>query len=99
MVASQAVLDESPISIALHIAEQMQTLAVAGEWQRIEEITPQLQRAILNVPESERRPVLLEVQRSLLHVADAATHARQVVTEKISDLRRGQVAKKAYELR
>lgn len=99
MVASQAALEESPQSIVLRLSEQMEQLAAAGDWEPIEEILSRLPGIILAVPEAERRPVLLAVQRSTEKVSGGAQQARETVTGKISELRRGQVAKKAYELR
>ena len=99
MVASQATLDDSPVAVVLQMLEQMESLAGAGEWERIEEIVRRLHAALMNVPEAERRPLLLAAQRSTENVAAGAKQARQTVSDKISELRRGQVAKKAYELR
>jgi hypothetical protein len=99
MVASQAALEETPESMVLQMAEQMEALAAAGDWQRIEEIAVRLRVAVMHVPESERRAVLLAVQRSTEKIAVGAQQARQTVSGKLAELRLGQVAKKAYELR
>ncbi|MGB5257961.1 MAG: hypothetical protein WBN07_11870 [Woeseiaceae bacterium] len=99
MVASQAALEENPVTVALQMAAEMEALADAGEWERIEEIAVQLRAAVMNVPVAERSALLLAVQRSTDKVAAGAKQARQTVSDKISELRRGQVAKKAYELR
>jgi len=99
MVASQAVLEAQPVSIVLQLSEEMEALATAGEWEQIEDVAVRLRAAVMNVPEAERRSVLLAVQRSTEKVAAGARQARQTVTGKISELRLGQVAKKAYELR
>ena len=99
MVASQTVLEEKPASVVLSLTAEMETLAAAGEWERIEDIAVRLRAAVMNVPDTERRPLLLAVQRSTENVAADAQKARETVTGKLSELRRGQVAKKAYELR
>jgi hypothetical protein len=99
MVASQASLQELPIADVMQLSEQMERLAAAGEWEQIERIASQLRAAVMNVPETERRAVLLAVQRSTQNVAAGARQAREDVSGKLSELRRGQVAKKAYELR
>lgn len=99
MVASQAALEEKPDSIVLQMAEQMEAFAAAGEWERIEDLAVRLRAAVMKVPEAERRPLLLALQRSTENVAAGARQARTTVSGKISELRRGQVAKKAYELR
>jgi hypothetical protein len=77
----------------------MEALAAAGDWDEVEDVAVRLRRAVMDVPEASRRPAVLAVQRSIEKVAAGAKEARQTVTGKISELRRGQVAKKAYELR
>lgn len=99
MVANPAAVEENPATVVLQMAGQMEALAAAGEWERIEEISVQLRTAVMRVPEAERRPLLHAVQRSMDKVAAGAKQARQSVSDKLSELRRGQVAKKAYELR
>ena len=99
MVASQAALADSAKTIALEMAEHIETLAAAGEWEEVEDIVVRLKNAVLKVPEPDRRAVIVAVQQSLDVVAAAAHDARQDVTIKVTELRRGQAAKKAYELR
>ncbi|MDH3615283.1 MAG: hypothetical protein OEQ90_02305 [Gammaproteobacteria bacterium] len=99
MVASHAAMRETPESRVLALSEHMEALAAAGDWDEVEDITVRLRRAVMEVPEARRRRVVLAVQRSIEKVAAGAKQARQTVTGKISELRRGQVAKKAYELR
>ena len=93
MVASHAALEETAATVALEMAEHMETLAEAGEWDRIEEIAVRLRAIVMNVPEAERRPVLQKVRQSTELVEARALEARQEVTGKIYDLRRGQAAK------
>ncbi len=99
MAASQAALAETATTVALEMSEHIEMLAAAGEWDDVEDIMARLRSTIMRVPEAERRSVILEVQASLERVAVAATGARESITGKISELRRGQAAKKAYELR
>jgi len=99
MVASQAAISESPESVVLAMSKRMETLAAAGDWDDVEDIAMRLRSALLEVPEASRRPLLLVVQRSTEKVAEGAETARQTVSGKIKELRLGQVAKKAYELR
>ena len=99
MVASQAALADSAKTIALEMAEHIETLAAAGEWEEVEDIVVRLKSTVMKVPEAERRAVIVAVQQSLEEVAAAARNARQDVTIKVTELRRGQAAKKAYELR
>ncbi len=98
MVASQAVLAESPAHIALALVEQMEALARAGEWEHIEDVAMRLRGAVMDVPESERGPIIVAAQHGIERVAAAATDARKTITGEIHGLRKGQAAKKAYEL-
>ena len=99
MVASQAAISETPESVVLEMSKRMETLAAAGDWDDVEDIAVRLRSALLEVPEANRRTLLLAVQRSTEKVAEGAKIARQTVSGKIKELRLGQVAKKAYELR
>lgn len=99
MVANHAEIEDSAESVVLAMCERMESLAAAGDWDEVEDIVLRLRHAVLEVPEAERRPVVLAAQRSTTKVVAGAKIARQTVTAKISELRRGQVAKKAYELR
>jgi len=99
MVASQAVLAESPVHIALALVEQMEALAQAGEWEHIEDVTIRLRGAVMDVPEAERGPVLVAAQRCIQSIAAEARQARQAITGEMQEIRKGQAAKKAYELR
>ena len=99
MVASQAVLAESHADVALELVEQMEALAAAGEWEHIEDVAIRLRGAVMEVPESERGPVLVAAQHGIEKVAAEARRARRSITGEMQELRKGQAAKKAYELR
>ena len=88
----------SAAATALEISERMQDLAGDGEWDEVETLAVELRRAVMTVGESERRPLLLALQRNTAAVTADAKTAREEVGGKISELRRGQVAKNAYEL-
>jgi len=88
----------SAAAAALEISERMHDLASDGEWDEIESLAVELRRAVMTVAESDRRPLLLALQRSTATVTAEAKAAREDIGGKISELRRGQVAKKAYEL-
>lgn len=98
MVAAQAVVKKSASTTALEISERMKELAATGEWNRIEEILVSLEAAVMDIPEDERRKTIIEVQRCASTITDQAREARQDVTGKIHELRKGQAAKKAYGL-
>jgi len=99
MVASQADVKKSPESIALAMSGQIESLADAGNWGEIQDLLIRLHGIVMDVPEAERRSVLQAIQRSADTVAAKANNARQDVTSKLTDLRRGQAATKAYTLR
>jgi len=98
MVASQAVLAESPAHVALALVEQMEALAKAGEWEHVEDVAIRLRGAVMDIPESERGPVLVAAQHGIKKVAAEAQEARKSITGEMHELRKGQAAKKAYEL-
>ncbi|MDH3747769.1 MAG: hypothetical protein OER97_06140 [Gammaproteobacteria bacterium] len=99
MVASHAAMTESPQSVVLEMSEHMQALAAKGDWSEVENLAARLRGALLDVPEAERRSVLMAVHRATEKVAAEAISARSDVTGKLSALRRGQVATKAYASR
>ncbi len=99
MAASQTAVEESTVSIALELSQRIEALAEAGDWDQVEDVVIRLRAAVTAVPPAERRAVILAAQRSTEKVAAVAKQARRTVSAKLSELRRGQVAKKAYELR
>ena len=98
MVASQAAVKQSASTIAIEMSAQMEVLASYGDWDQVEELAVRLRAAVMDVPENQRRNVIKAVQRHTDKVAEQARQARQDVTGKIHELRKGQAAKKAYEL-
>ena len=99
MAATPAALRDQSGVEALEIVERMRTLADAGDWDEIESLAVRLRSAVLQVPEAQRRDVLIAVQRATTEVTDKAEGARSDVTDRLSALRLGQKATKAYELR
>ncbi len=99
MVASQAELIETPETIVLEMSEHMQVLAANADWAEAERIAVRLRSAIMNVSETKRRSLLAVAQRSTDKVSAEAEKARQDVSGRISAIRRGQAATKAYRLR
>jgi hypothetical protein len=99
MVAHPESLEHTAEATVLAMCTRMEELAVAGDWDDVEDIAERLRTAVMQVPEADRRAVLLAVKRSTDKVEAGAKKARDNVTDKLSELRRGQAAKKAYELR
>ncbi|NNC76706.1 MAG: flagellar protein FliT [Woeseiaceae bacterium] len=93
---AQAIL-VSPEDLALQLSAQMAELAEAGEWDDVEKLAVQMQRAVPRIPEANRRKVIRELQRITEQVAAQATSAQQNVTGKLKELRRGQAATEAYQ--
>lgn len=100
MAAAEAKMaTETPAEKALELAGQMADMVERCEWTDVEKLAVRLRGAVLNVPEAERRRVVLDVQRVTDKAATAAENAHQNVTEKLSALRRGQAATEAYQSR
>lgn len=83
-------------TIALQMASRMEVLAANGDWVNVGQQLVRLQQALLDIPESERREALLETARSLERVQTLALAKRRDVTDKLSEIRRGKVATRAY---
>ncbi|MDJ0911158.1 MAG: hypothetical protein QNI99_18390 [Woeseiaceae bacterium] len=99
MAAGSAERTQTPEMIVREMSEHLEELAAAGEWQDVERLMGQLHSVLLSVPEYERRPLVVVVQRSVEAVAENVRAARDDVAGRISTLRRGQRAAKAYKMR
>ncbi len=96
MIPSRALLHESAEVTVLEMTASMEAFAANEEWQRVEEISEKLRRALLQIPEYERREILLSVKRSTEEVQALAQSARHSVSEKLSGIQRGKDATRAY---
>ena len=99
MAAKHALAPQSPESVVREMAEHMKKMAAAGDWAEVENIAIRLRSAVMDVPEGERRGLLMAVKSCCEKVAQEAEVARQDVSGRMSAIRRGKVATKAYELR
>ena len=99
MGAGSAERTQTPEVIVREMAADLEELAAAGEWKDVERLMGQLHSALLSVPEYERRPLVVVVQRSVEAVTEQVSAARDDVAGRISTLRRGQRAAKAYRMR
>ena len=97
MVASPAVMPETPEIVVREMAEHIEDLANEGDWAEVESMVVRLRGALLKVPERDRRELLLVVQRSTARVAAQAERAREEVAGRISAIHRGRRATRAYE--
>lgn len=96
MVASQATMEAHVASLPLALASQMENLAAKGDWRRTEQLALQIREALLHVPENERRPMMMSIGKSLERVQTMVLTSRVEVTEKLSGIRRGRAATRAY---
>ena len=96
MVASQAAVQRRPEAVALEMAASMEEHATAGEWERVEDLAKRIRGAVMQVPEDQRRDVLLNVQRHIQHINDMAVKDRGDIADRLSVIRRGQHAARAY---
>lgn len=97
MVATPETIPNDPSTIVLDMLEQMEQFADAGDWQRVQVIAAKLCDLMPRISPSERRQALLSANRSTEKVQSQAQFARREVSEKLTALRRGQSASKAYE--
>jgi hypothetical protein len=96
MAASQRSIDEGPAAIALEMSDSMEHSAREGDWERVGEIMAMLRDAVLQVPETDRRRIILSAHRSLEKVQAIAESARGDVREKLSQIRLGKDMTAAY---
>ena len=96
MVASQAAIQQTLTTAEM--TATMEAHAASGDWERVEEFLVKLRAAVLEVPERERRDTVLAIQRSLEKVQGLAQSARADVTGKLSQIRLGRDAAKAYSV-
>lgn len=96
--ASRMEIQPDAVGVVHEMALSMESFAAAGNWDRVTEIAAALRHAVMHVPESLRRDSLLLAQRCLKHVQSMAQDSRGEVTDKLSALRRGRDATRAYAL-
>jgi len=96
MVASRATMEASPGKMAREMANNMVRLAEEGQWSGAEHVASRLRSAVLEVPGDERLEVLQFVNHCLERVKTSALSSRNEVATKMSELRRGRDAAKAY---
>lgn len=96
MLADDATLDIDPVTHVLEMVARMEALAVSGEWAGTEQLAECIKAAVLEVPENDRRRVVTAVAHGLERVQTQVLSSRNEVTEKLSAIRRGRVARRAY---
>jgi len=96
MAASRATMEVSAGKMAREMASNMVKLAEEGQWGGAENIAARLRSAVLEVPGDERHEVLVYVSQCLERVKTSALCSRSDVATKMSEVRRGRDAAKAY---
>ena len=96
MVANPAEIERSAGTAALDMVARMESAAGQGEWERAEKLASQLRRAIVEVPEAQRAEIAMAVHHVLERVQTVALTSRVEVLDKLSEIRRGRDAQRAY---
>ncbi|MBT8101230.1 MAG: flagellar protein FliT [Gammaproteobacteria bacterium] len=96
MVSSQPVQQNPQTDETVLLSARMEADAARGDWESVEAIATRLRSAVMQVPAEERRHAVLALQRSLENVRAQAMEARGEVTQKLSAIRRGKDATRAY---
>lgn len=96
MVANRATFNTSPVAEALEMVSRIDALAANGEWKRIDSLALRLKSIIPEIPRNERGSVIVTARQCLERVQSKALASRNEITEKLSEIRRGRVATKAY---
>ena len=97
MAAREALAAETPESVVMEMSQHMEELARDGEWVDVENMAVRLRGAVMNVPEARRREVLQDVHRVTEKIRAEAETAHRDLADRLSGLRRGQVATRAYK--
>lgn len=96
MVASHATIDATPGDIAIDTVARMESLADSGEWSRVEQLALRLKALVLEVPENERQALISSISHCLERLQIKVLVSRGEVTDKLSEIRRGRAATRAY---
>ena len=97
MVASQAAMEHGPEQVVQELTASMEAHAASGDWERVEEVAARLERVVMQVPEDRRRDVLLTASSAAEHVASIARTAHDDIGARLTAIRRGKDATRAYE--
>jgi len=96
MVTSPEAMQSPAGATPAELTASMEAHAGHGDWERVEEVAAKLRAAVMQVPEDQRREVIIAVQRSMEKVLTQAQDARADVTGKLAAIRRGRDATAAY---
>ncbi len=87
-----------------HSCEQIETrmqeierLADAGDWEKIELLLHGLPGLIARIPEQERRKILLDIKGHVDHISERALVHQESIGEELTTIRTGRRAAASYE--
>jgi len=96
MVANQASIELPPADAAIDTVAQMEASVANGDWVRVEQLAVRLRHLVIDVPEGERQAVIVSVSHCLDRLQTKVLQSRGEVSEKLTDIRRGRIANRAY---
>ncbi len=96
MVANQASIESRPADTAIETVARMEASVASGDWVRAEQLAVRLRHIVIEVPESERQAVIVSVGHCLDRLQTKVLQSRGEASEKLTDIRRGRVANRAY---
>lgn len=96
MIANQATIESRPADLAMETVARMEAFGASGDWNRVDQLSVRLRHIVLEVPEDEREAVIVSISHCLERLHIKVLTARGEVSEKLTDIRRGRVANRAY---
>ncbi|MEL7187148.1 MAG: hypothetical protein AAFN50_12050 [Pseudomonadota bacterium] len=96
-MANPAEIERSAEFEALQMVALIERAAEQGEWERAEKLTSQLRLAIVEIPGEQQRAEIAQAAHKVLErVQTVALTSRVEVLDKLSEIRRGRDAQRAY---
>jgi|GEM_PF-1265658 len=96
MVANHIAMETSPSARALEMIARIDALVENGEWSRTQQLVERIKIIVPEVQGDERQQVLRAFAHCLDRVQSMALASRNDVAEKLSAVRRGRMATRAY---
>lgn len=96
MLPQRAETRPGPEREAFELATLMENAAARQEWARAEKLALQVRNALLRVPEPDRAAVASELSQVVDRIRTSALTSRAEVIARLSEIRRGRVAQRAY---
>ncbi len=96
MLANRAEIESGPQREAHELVALMEGAVARQEWERAEKLAVQVKSALLRIPESERAAAVMALSQVFERVKTSALSSRAEVLARLSEIRRGRVAQRAY---